>query len=165
MASARLVYEFVRGDDGLGCKNILIIGENNVCNSYMCGVILQGLLKQRHVEGISVASKGMVVLFSEPVAPLAVSVLAAHDYYMDEFRSSQLTERDVAEADLIITMTDEQVDRLLKDYPCDAICMSLGRFLGKELVMPDLSEGSREDYEQGFLMFEKWMRDVADRLF
>ena len=149
----------------MGWNNILIIGENNVCNSYMCGVILGDLLKQSNIDDISVQSRGLVVLFSEPVAPLAISALAAHDYIIDVFRSAQLTKEDVAGADLIITMTDEQVGRLLKDYPCDAICMSLGRFLGKELDMPDLSEGSREEYEKGFENFEKWMREVADRLF
>ncbi len=92
----------------MGYRKIVIIGENNLCRSFMAEVILRGLIKRRNVSDIEVISRGLVVLFSEPVSPMAVSILNRHGYEIAEFRSSQLTEEDLESSDLALTMTKEQ---------------------------------------------------------
>ena len=44
----------------------------------MNGAILRGLLKKKNVSETEVLSRGLVVLFSEPVSPMAVAVLRHH---------------------------------------------------------------------------------------
>ena len=47
-------------------RRIIIVGENNVTVSFLCEVILRGLLEKKNVAGVDVDSRGLVVLFSEP---------------------------------------------------------------------------------------------------
>lgn len=147
----------------MGYRRIIIVGESNVSLSIMCEVILRGLLKKKNVTEIEIISRGLVVLFSEPVAPLAIAVLTGHGYVVEDFRSSQLTEKDMDEADLILTLTDELAERVHESYASSTTVMSLGVFLDVDASMPDVSGGTIEDYEKCLLILEQLMEAVADR--
>ena len=148
----------------MGYRRVIIVGENNVAISFMCEAILRGLLKEKNVDEIEIISRGLVVLFSEPVAPLAISALAKHGYVIEDFRSSQLTEKDMDEADLVLTLTDELADRVHESYHSATTVMSLGVFLDVDASTPDVSGGSLEDYEKCLLILEQLMEAVADRV-
>ena len=62
----------------MGYRKIVIIGENNLCRSFMAEVTLKGLIKKKNITDIEVISRGLVVLFSEPVSPMAVEILGRH---------------------------------------------------------------------------------------
>ena len=145
-------------------RRIIIVGENNVTVSFMCEVILRGLLEKKNVAGVDVDSRGLVVLFSEPVAPLAASVLAAHGYLIEDFRSSQLTLEDVEGADLVLTLTDDQAERIHQAYPLPTAVMSLGVFLDVDATLPDISGGTEEDYDKCLQILEQLMEAVAHRV-
>ena len=145
-------------------RKIIIVGENNVCTSFMCEVTLRGLLIKKGVSEIEIVSRGLVVLFSEPVASLAAVVLTRHDYMIEDFRSAQLTEEDLESAGLVLTITDEQAERIRQDYAATTTCMSLGTFLDLDASIPNVSGGSREDYEHCFTIIEQLMEAVADRV-
>ena len=61
-------------------RKIIIVGENNLCRSFMGEAILRALLKKKEIQDISVVSRGLVVLFSEPVSPVAAGLLRRHGY-------------------------------------------------------------------------------------
>ena len=50
-------------------RKIIIVGETNIGRSFMAECILRGILQKRNCQNIEVVSRGLVVLFSEPVAP------------------------------------------------------------------------------------------------
>ena len=72
-------------------RKIIIVGENNIGRSFMAECILRGILQKRNCQNIEVVSRGLVVLFSEPVAPGAAKILREKGYRIEDFRSSQLT--------------------------------------------------------------------------
>ena len=143
---------------------IVIIGENNLCRSFMAEVILKGLLKRKGVTGVEVISRGLVVLFSEPVSPMAIGVLHRHGYAIDAFRSSQLSEEDLASADLALTMTRAQAEKVRKDFGTKTACMSVGTFIDLEEEVPKVTEDTAEAFEECFRSIETWMEAVADRV-
>ncbi|MBQ9156970.1 MAG: hypothetical protein IJ137_09315 [Eubacterium sp.] len=145
-------------------RKIIIAGENNVCSSFMAEVILRGLLKKKGVTEIDVVSRGLVVLFSEPVAPNAAKLLIERGYQIEDFRSAQLTEEDMDQADLVLALTDELADRIHQDYSSQTACMSLGTFLDVDASIPDVSEGTPEVYLDCFTAIEQLMEAVADRV-
>lgn len=55
--------------------------------------------------------RGLVVLFSEPVAPGAAKILREKGYRIEDFRSSQLTDEDLASADLVLAITKDSQRR------------------------------------------------------
>ena len=143
---------------------IVMIGENNLCRSFMAEVILRGLLQKRGVSGVEVISRGLVVLFSEPVSPMARGVLHKHGYAIDAFRSSQLSEEDLVCADLALTMTGEQAEKVKKDFGTKTACMSVGTFIDLDEDMPKVTEDTAEAFEECFRSIETWMEAVADRV-
>lgn len=75
-------------------RKIIIVGETNIGRSFMAECILRGILQKRNCQNIEVVSRGLVVLFSEPVAPGAAKILREKGYSIENFRSAQLTEED-----------------------------------------------------------------------
>ena len=72
-------------------RKIIIVGENNIGRSFMAECILRGILQKRNCQNKEVVSRGLVVLFSEPVAPGAAKILREKGNRIEDFRSSQLT--------------------------------------------------------------------------
>ena len=148
----------------MGYRKILIVGENNLCRSFMAEVILRGLLKKKNVSETEVLSRGLVVLFSEPVSPMAVAVLRHHGYEISEFRSSQLTEEDLESADQALTMTKTQAEQVRTNYEAQIACMSVGTFIDMEEEVPEVTEDTPEAFEKCFRSIESLMEAAADRI-
>lgn len=113
---------------------------------------------------IEVASKGLVVLFSEPVAPRAARLLREEGYRIEEFRSSQLTEEDLLSADLVLTLTRELAEQIKETFSVQASCMSIGTFIDIEEEIPEVTEEDPETYQKCFNTLEQLMEAVADRI-
>lgn len=148
----------------MGYRKIIIIGENNLCRSFMAEVILRGLIKRKNVSNIEVVSCGIVVLFSEPVSPMAITTLEQHGYEIEEFRSSQLTEEDLESSDLALTMTKAQAEQVKDRFQAQTTCMSVGTFIDLEEEVPEVKEDTPEAFEKCFQSIESLMEAVADRI-
>lgn len=145
-------------------RKIIIVGENNLCRSFMGEAILRALLKKKEIQDISVVSRGLVVLFSEPVSPVAAGLLRRHGYDIEKIRSAQLTEEEMEEADLVLTMTEEQAERIHNDFASATPCMSVGTFIDVEEQIPEVKEEEPDTYTSCFTVLEQVMEAVADRV-
>ena len=149
-------------------RNIIIAGENNIGRSFMAECILRGILQKRNCQNIEVVSRGVVVLFSEPVAPGAAKILRQKGYRIEDFRSSQLTEKDLASADLVLAVTKELAEQIKDSFDVQATsCMSIGTFIDTtetEERIPEVTEEEPETYQQCFDILEPLMEAVADRI-
>ena len=150
----------------MGYRKIVIVGESNLCRSFIAESILRGLLNKKNISNIEVISRGLVVMFSEPVSPVAERLLRHHGYKIEEFRSSPLTES----ADLVLTMTRAQAEQVRKDYATQAACMSVGTFIDMDEDIRSPEEGIEqaededEVLETFFHSVEQSMEAVADRI-
>ena len=97
-------------------KNILIVGTNNTTRSYMAEAVFKRLCEEHGLEEVIVSSRGIVVLFPEPVNPRAAQAVGDAGFKLKEFQAVKLTEADVEDADLILTITLEEKERVLADY-------------------------------------------------
>lgn len=97
-------------------KNILIVGTNNTTRSYMAEAVFKRLCEEKELEDVEVNSRGLVVLFPEPVNPRAAQAVGDAGYKMKEFQAAKLTVADVEDADLIFTVTPEEKEHILADY-------------------------------------------------
>lgn len=68
------------------------------------------------LEDILIDSKGLVVLFPEPINPKAEAVLAQNGLSMKEHTSEPLINEDFDERTLVLTMDHAQKDKILVDY-------------------------------------------------
>jgi len=99
-------------------------------------------------ENIPAISRGLVVLFSEPVNEKAVSVLENHGLTCAVEFSKELTKEDITENALILTMTDKQKKQAIDKYEIENNIFSIKEFNGEEGEVKDPYGGTLVDYEE-----------------
>lgn len=105
--------------------------------------------------------------FSEPVAPGAAKILREKGYRIEDFRSSQLTDEDLASADLVLAITKGLAEEIKESFDEATSCMSIGTFIDTtetEERIPEVTEENQETYQTCFDILEPLMEAVADRI-
>ena len=97
-------------------NRIIFVGKSGTSREPMAKGILEDFTLNHPVE---VQAKGLVVLFPEPINQKAEAILISNGIHMDGFTSVQLTEEDLTNDTLILTMERAQKERLLELYGMD----------------------------------------------
>ena len=92
---------------------VLFVSHSDTCRGPMAEAILQHKLL---LEDILVDSKGMIVLFPEPVNPKAKDILEQHNLDVSEHVAVQFSEDDFDERTLILTMEQIQKEKIQEEY-------------------------------------------------
>ena len=124
---------------------IIFVCEGNHSKGPMAETIYKSLTEN---ESIPAISRGIVVLFSEPVNEKAVSVLENHGLTCAVEFSKELTKEDITENALILTMTDKQKKQTLDKYEIENDIFSIKEFNGEEGEVKDPYGGTLVDYEE-----------------
>ncbi|MDO4554391.1 MAG: hypothetical protein Q4B70_04510 [Lachnospiraceae bacterium] len=148
-------------------KNIIIVGTNNTDRSFMAEVVLHQLCMENHLEDVEVVSRGLVVLFPEPVHPKAADVVREAGYAIRDFQASKLTDEDVKAADLILTITAEEKEKVLKEFGEaisgeDKTIATLSEFAGAKVGIPDPYGKESEEYEICFVTIRHMIETCFD---
>lgn len=89
-------------------RKVLFVCTGNTCRSPMAEALLRGLIKQRKIKFVDVASAGLCVREDAVLSPFAEQTLSENGLTLPKFHPRQLTEKIYAGAFVVITMTDEQ---------------------------------------------------------
>ena len=143
---------------------IILVGESNLTRSIIAEAILKQILHRKDITNVELLSRGMVVLFSEPISPKAASVLHEHGCEEVTRRSAELTQEDIDGADLILTMGKNDVNHLKEHFETRASCMFVGTFIDMDEEIPDVTEDTIEAYEACYQAANQAMEAVAERL-
>lgn len=116
-------------------KKLIFVCEENTCRSIMAEAIFNQLKRERE---ISVISRGLVVLFPEPINPKAVAVLKSSQIEVERENSIELTWEDIEEDTLILAMTEAEVHMVTKKFGKIADVSTLRAFTGQsgDIVEP-----------------------------
>ena len=147
-------------------KNILIVGTNNTTRSYMAEAVIRRLCEEKELEDVQVISRGLVVLFPEPVNPRAAQAVGDAGYKMKEFQAAKLMPADVEEADLILTVTPEEKEHILADYEeelgeTDKV-YTISEAAGEPVGIPNPYGKEAEDYATCFVTVKRMCEKCFD---
>lgn len=143
--------------------NILIVCTGNTCRSPMAEGILKSLLAERGTENIHIGSAGIGAMNGMPATLFAIE--AARNWGIDitGHRARQLTEKLIADADLILAMTPEHVEAILRRNSAAANKTFLIRgfpapYSTSQEGVRDPIGGTLEEYNQTFLELDEILR-------
>lgn len=135
--------------------HILLISTSNTCRSCLAEAILKRELHNKGITDVSVFSRGMVVLFEEPINPKAIAVMENNKVPIEEYNSVQLTQKDVEEADFILTMTLEQKEKVLAEYEDVPVIATIKEVSKEQGEVLDPYGKDAIDYEYCFRELER----------
>ena len=140
---------------------IILAGEDNICESIMAEAILKNVAADRPLE---IISRGLVVLFPEPVNPKAVEVLEANHLKASKSYSEELTIHDITEETLILTLKESQAQKIVAtmDPACDVA--TLRGFVGYK-GDPVTPSGDISNYQDAFEHLDLLVKAAAQIIF
>lgn len=94
-------------------NRILFVCGSDTCRAPMAAGILAEYNLKRPVE---ILSRGLVVLFPEPLNQKAEAVMISNGINMEGFMSRQLTEEDLTEDTLVLPMERTQMEKIFEKF-------------------------------------------------
>ena len=118
----------------------------------------EAILKEYTIKyPIEIESRGLVVLFPEPLNQKTEAVLISNGINIGKHMSKQLLEEDVVPENLIITMEETQRQKILKDYETEGVDVEV---LTLEIINP--YGGTLQSYGLCYETLNKTIRKLVN---
>ena len=122
---------------------LIFVSNSDTCRGPMAEAILKSkfLLSELEVE-----SRGLVVLFPEPVNQKAEAILASHGLTMKDHTAKMLEQEDFDERTLILVMEDALKQRIFQEHQNVQNTWQLSEYIKEETDVTEPVGGSLADY-------------------
>ena len=140
---------------------LIFVDKENTAVSPMAEAIMQHRFR---LEDILIESRGLIVLFPEPINPKAEEVLYDSGLQMQEHTSTSLTQDDFDERTLILTMELSQKEMIYADFTQPVNVFTLREYIGADDDVRNPYGGTLEDYRGCRLQLEQMTGRLADIL-
>lgn len=126
-------------------NRIIFVARSGTCREPMAAAILEEQVLSRPLE---ILPRGLVVLFPEPLNQKAEAVMISNGIKTEGFMSAQLSEEDITEDTLILTMSEEQRQKVFEMFPDlnESDVQVLTELVGDELEILDPYGGNLQAY-------------------
>ena len=127
------------------CSRIIFVGQTGTCREAMAAGIMQEISLKHPIE---ILARGLVVQFSGPMNQKAEAVMIGNGINMEGYNSEQLSEEDITEGTLVLTMESVQRVRVLEQYENanEENVHVLTEYVGDELEIIDPYGGTLTAY-------------------
>ena len=144
-------------------NRILFVCESGTARAPMAEGILKDFVLKNPVD---VESRGLVVLFPEPINQKAEAILISNGVPLSDFTSVQLTEEDFKPDTLILTMEYIQKEKILEKYEhvIPENVHVLTELVGDELEILDPYGGSLQSYGLCYETMRKSIQKLVNLL-
>lgn len=144
-------------------KRIVFVAESGTSRAPMAAGIFKEYAASKTIE---VLIRGIVVLFPEPLNQKAEAVMISNGINMEGFMSSQITEDDIDEDTLVLTMEASQRDKLLEMFPDakEEDVQVLTELTGDELEIMDPYGGALQSYGLCYETLNKVIKKLVQLL-
>ena len=115
-------------------------------------------------EELQIESRGLVVLFEEPVNPKAVAIAKSKGISIEDEKSEQLTMDDFGDDMLVLVMTDLLKKKVYDEFENAVNVYSIREFAGEALDVEAAYGGELTEYGSQFEYLEKLITIVKDKI-
>ncbi len=110
---------------------IIFVCTGNTCRSPMAEVFAEAIFKNTNLD-IQVESRGLIVSINAPASDYAKLAVRNYGLSLENHRAKQITQEDIAEADLIMTMTTGHKKILENMCPAEKLYTLKGYAMGMD---------------------------------
>ena len=144
-------------------ERIIFVGRSGNCREPMAMGILEDCVLKVQVE---VLARGLVVSFPEPMNQKAEAVLISNGITLENFTSVQLSNNDITEHTLILTMENSQREKILNQYKNAHVenVYVLTELVGDELEILDPYGGALPAYGLCYETLRKSIKKLVKML-
>ena len=142
-------------------KKLIFVDTNDNCRAPMAELILK---RKFLTNPLTIESRGLVVLFPEPLNPKAEAVLGNNGYPTPAHVAMQLEQEDISGDVLLITMEEKQKSQIWETYENAPHVYTLKEYVGETGDIPALYGQPLSVYAQCYTEMELLMRRLVIRL-
>lgn len=126
---------------------LLFVSSSDTCR----GPMAEAIMKSKFLLApLKVESRGLVVLFPEPMNQKAEAVLVSNGLNIKGHTSVALTEKDFSERCLVLTMESQQKNKIISEYNNACNVYSIGEYLKVDGAVKAPVGGALVDYGECF---------------
>ena len=133
-------------------NKVIFVDGDGTCRSAMIRIIMKSKFLLYPVE---FESRGMVVLFPEPLDAKAYAVLDAYGYALDDIPARQLMQEDIKDDVLILTMEDRQKLKIWETFENARHVYTLAEFIHYSGDILPLYGEPVESYEEWVVKMDR----------
>lgn len=140
---------------------LIFVDADDTSRAPMAKVIMKTKQLFRPIE---IDSRGLVVLFPQPINQKAEAVLISNGYSARDHASVPFSEEDVQENTLILTMEEEQRIRILEEYPQAENVYTISGFLQMNKEVDPVFGGPLTSYGKCYELLENMISGIVVKL-
>ncbi len=147
--------------DLMDYHRVIFVCKENVTISPMAEWIMKSIVMDKSIE---ICSRGLVVLFSEPINQKIIDLLTSHSVPIEEQSSRLLREEDMDENTLVITMAFTEKVKVLEQFDQTEHVYTLREFVGLEDDVTDPYGGDESVYESLYIELKDLLYKMKKKL-
>lgn len=143
-------------------ERLIFVCKENTARSIMAEFICRNMMGAE--QQIEIMSRGLVVLFPEPVNPKAEIVLINHGMNLQERTAVQLKEEEFTDSTLVLTMDRKQKQMIIRDFEKTSNVYTLKEYVCEDGDVMNPYGGNLVDYEDCYVELVRLIKKTVIKL-